>query len=122
MKSAFTHAAVIGLYGLCILPAKMVGLLLGRDPLRLRRPAGRESYWLPKAPPGGMESYFSQGAKAAARAAGVDSGPRGTVRLVLPLYYALARLVAPKRRGPVETGTSAAQRDKGIPDEVYTLW
>jgi len=32
----------------------------GRDELGLRRGAGRESYWVPKAAPEGMRSYFRQ--------------------------------------------------------------
>jgi hypothetical protein len=113
MRGILMNTAVAGLYGLAILPARAVGLVLGRDALRLRRPRGAASYWVEKAPAGGLESYFSQGP---------GPSPRGTTRLVLPLFHALARLAAPKRTGPAETATSAAQREQGIPDEIYTLW
>jgi hypothetical protein len=43
-------------------------------------------------------------------------------RITLPVFYALARLASRKRRDVAETRTSAATREEGIPDEIYTLW
>lgn len=109
------RSAAAGLYGIGLAPARAVRFLTRRDPLRLRKPAGVESYWLAKAQPDGRESYFSPGGPRAGR-------PAGASRAVLPLSYAVARLAAPKRRDVAETRTSAAAREEGIPDEIYTLW
>lgn len=106
--------AAAGLYGLVMLPARAAGKVVGRDPLRLRKPTGVDSYWTPKAPAGGRESYFSPGSP--------GDRPGGVSRLLLPLFRATARVAAPKRRDVTETRTSAAQREEGIPDEIYTLW
>jgi hypothetical protein len=38
------------------------------------------------------------------------------------VFYGLAWLSSPKRRDVAETRTSAAAREEGIPDEIYTLW
>jgi hypothetical protein len=96
-------------------PARAVRSITRRDPLRLRKPARCESYWLPKAQSDGRESYFSPGGPSGER-------PRGASRITLPLFYGLARLASPKRRDVAETRTSAAAREEGIPDEIYTLW
>ena len=110
------NAVVAVLYGLCILPGKAAAVVFGRDSLRLRRPAGATSYWLPKAPAGGLESYFSTGHGRPER------GAASATWFVLPAFYGVARLVAPRRRDLIESRTSAAEREQGIPDEIYTLW
>ena len=113
MSGGFLRATTAGLYAMGLAPARLMRSITRRDPLRLRKPAGVDSYWLPKAQPEGRESYFSPGGR---------ERPGGGSRLTLPLFYALARLASPKRRGIAETRTSAAAREEGIPDEIYTLW
>ena len=117
MKDTALTVAAAGLYHLCILPAKAAGRLLGRDPLRLRKPADASTYWQPKATSGGLECYFSPGS-------GRTDGARPASPRYLPLFYALARLAAPRHdpAGATETATSFAAREQGIPDEIYTLW
>jgi hypothetical protein len=116
MTDALVKWTAAALYQTCILPSRAAGRLLGWDPLRLRRTADQDSYWVPKASPGSLESYFSPGSGRAAT-------PRATTAWYLPLYYTLAKVAASKRRlADTETRTSAAARDEGIPDEIYTLW
>ena len=107
------------LYGLCILPAHALGRLLGRDNLLLRRPR-RDSYWIAKAPPGSVEAYFSQGSPRHGNGTTSDT-PAPMAGWVVPLFVRVSRAFARPRRA-TETATSAASREHGIPDEIYTLW
>jgi len=45
---------------LLIIPAALLFRLTGRDPLMLRRSAGKSSYWTPKAAPPDVRSYLRQ--------------------------------------------------------------
>lgn len=112
------------LYALCILPAHLVGRLLGRDSLLLRRPR-RDSYWLAKAPVADLQSYFSPGSARDGNGATADT-PAPMAGWVAPLFVRLSRLFQPRsRRSADATGpavSSAASREAGIPDEIYTLW
>ena len=108
------------LYGLLILPARLVLGLLGRDPLMLRDDR-LHSYWIELSEPPTSRDYFSQGR--------TRSGPhaaRGIARLVLPVYRTLAKWYAPRKITPnVGAGPSTPRpvvRDQGIADENYTLW
>ncbi len=110
------------LYGLCILPAHAFGRLRGRDSLMLRRP-NRDSYWLAKAPAGDIQSYFSPGSARRGNGTTEDT-PASMAGWVAPLFLWLSRLFAPRQRELADTATapSAASREQGIPDEIYTLW
>lgn len=112
------------LYGACVLPAHVMGRLLGRDSLMLRRPS-HDSYWLAKAPIDGTESYFSPGSARRGNGTTADT-PAPMAGWVAPLLLWLSKAFAPRRRQLADTATSAApsaaSRDKGIPDEIYTLW
>src|SRR5690242_19298766 len=115
MSGGMLRSAPAALYTVGLAPTRAMRAITRRDPLRLRKPARCDSYWLLKTQPEGRESYFSPGGPPGER-------PRGVSRLTLPLFYALARVAAPKSRDVVETRTSAATREEGIPDEFYTLW
>ncbi len=112
------------LYAGCVLPAHFVGRLRGRDSLLLRRP-DRDSYWLAKAPNGGVQSYFSQGSARVGNGTTEDT-PAPMAGWIAPLFLWLSRGFAPRRKATIDTATSAApsaaMRDQGIPDEIYTLW
>jgi hypothetical protein len=109
------------LYGLCIVPAHVVGRLRKRDSLMLRKPS-RESYWLAKAETGDVQSYFAPGSARYGNGVTPDT-PRPMVAWVAPLYVSLGRWFAPRRgRAADSASASPGTREQGIPDEIYTLW
>ena len=95
--------------------ARVLNMLLGRDPLRLREPRC-ETYWIPRAAQPDPASYFSE----ASVAEGRGSGGFGWIAAA-PLRW-LSRLFGARRAQPGEKYTPAVDREQGIPDEVYTLW
>lgn len=105
---------LILLYPLLLL-ARALNALLGRDPMRLREPRG-ESCWIPRAAQPDSASYFSEASVAEGKGHGGFGGlARGPLKV-------LARLHSPARPAPGEKYSTAADREQGIPDEVYTLW
>ncbi len=112
------------LYGAVLIPASVTGRLLGRDSLLLRRPR-RDSYWLAKAPVSDVQSYFSPGSARDGNGTSQET-PVAMAGWLTPVYVALSKALAPRRRPSGETATSAvpsaATREQGIPDEIYTLW
>ena len=97
---------LVALYMVVLLPMRLAALVLGRDPLQIRRPAGRTTHWVAKDPDQGVESYFSQHAARPLPA-----------RRIIPFYLLLAKLGGRKHQaGP------AGARPAEIPDEIYTLW
>jgi hypothetical protein len=112
------------LYAVCILPAHFIGWMLGRDSLLLRRPK-RDSYWLAKAPTADVQSYFSPGSARYGNGTTRDT-PVPMAGWVALLFLWLSKPFAPRRQQPAGTATSAtrsaASRERGIPDEIYTLW
>ncbi len=48
------------LFFLLFVPIGLLSRLVGRDPLRLRRPQGTETYLTPRTQPAGIKSYFRQ--------------------------------------------------------------
>jgi hypothetical protein len=130
--SLLTKSTAVILYGTCILPARILMTLLGRDPLQLRHDAKRASYWRPLEPGTDLHSYFSQGVAAE------RGGPRGMSGWLVPLYLAVARMCAPREQpqavpqpAPGSNGVhkptprpagTAVGGEGSIPDEIYTLW
>jgi len=98
-----------------LLLARVLNALLGRDPLRLREPRG-ESCWIERGPEPDRASYFSEASVVEGR------GHGGLGWIAGGLLKRLSRLQAPSRPAPGEKFSTAADREKGIPDEVYTLW
>ena len=91
--------------------------LTGADPLRLKRPEDAETFWIPRDVQPSRISYFSEVSEAEGR------GKRSLGWLVLAPLRLLARPFSP--RLPSENDGAfkpAADREQGIPDEVYTLW
>ena len=104
---ALTYPLVVG--------ARLLDVLLGRDPLRLREPSGA-SLWIPRAAQPDSTSYFSESSVAE----GKGAGGFGWIAAA-PLRW-LSRLHRGPRSSPGEDYAPAADREQGIPDEVYTLW
>jgi len=109
-----TKILLVLFYPLLLL-TRALNALLGRDPLRLREPEG-ESFWIAREAEPDRTSYFSEASVAEGRGArGFGGIARGFLKL-------LGRLHAPQRAHPGEKFSAAADREQGIPDEVYTLW
>ena len=89
--------------------------LRGRDPLRLREPRA-DTLWIQRGAQPGASDYFSE----ASVAEGLGHG--GSGRFGGAVLRALSRLTAPRRAQPGGKFSPAADREQGIPDEVYTLW
>lgn len=89
--------------------------LLGRDPLRLHEPS-TETLWIQRHAAPSPADYFSEGSVAE----GLGHGGRGGAAAVI--LRTLSRLTAPRRAQPGGKFSPAADRERGIPDEVYTLW
>jgi hypothetical protein len=120
-----TNASLVLLYFL-MLPLSLFNRMLGGDPLQLRRPRAGASCWLVRGKRPTSASYFSEESELEGRAThneeGTISVAPGTGKLMTPLFLAVARMHAPRRAAPGEKFSAAAEREQGIPDEVYTLW
>jgi hypothetical protein len=55
-----SHVLVVAFYYLVLTPIALLLRLLGRDTLRRRRGAARESYWVERGPREGTGRYFRQ--------------------------------------------------------------
>ena len=95
-----------------LLVARVINGASGRDPLRSRRPS-EESLWIERAASSADSSYFSETSPAEAR--------QGTSLPAAFLTW-VARFYAPPRAQPKEKFSAAADREQGIPDEMYTPW
>jgi hypothetical protein len=95
-----------------LLMARVINRVTGRDPLRARRPS-EASLWIERRAAATDASYFSETSPAEAH--------QGTS---LPASFLIwvARFYAPPRSQPEEKFSAAADREQGIPDEMYTLW
>lgn len=102
------------LYPLLLL-GRVLNALFGRDPLRLREPLN-QSFWISRAGDPDRASYFSE----ASVAEGRSHGGFGALAQQ-PLKW-MAGLNAPRRAAPGAKFSAGADREQGIPDEVYTLW
>lgn len=99
-----------------LFPARMAVKLLGRDPLQLRRPRAKSSYWAAKAAGGDLESYFSEHGDSTLAPA------KGVAHLLLPVFMFLAQRSSRVRRSLPYLGKSDLVHGQEIPDEIYTLW
>ena len=97
-----------------LLIARLFDAMAGRDPLRRRHPRD-VSLWIVRAPSATDASYFSEASPAE------TTRPR-SARLPEVLLLWIAGFYAPPRRRPGEKFSAGADREQGIPDEMYTLW
>jgi hypothetical protein len=120
-----TNAALVLLY-FVMLPVCFFSRILGGDPLQLRPPRTGASCWLVRGKRPTVASYFSEESELEGRPAknedGTIASSPGFGKRIAPVFLSLARLHAPSRTVPGEKFAAAAEREQGIPDEVYTLW
>jgi hypothetical protein len=99
---------------LLLILARAINAISRRDPLRLRRPP-QPSLWIERDATVSDLSYFSESSPAELR-----SNSAG--RLPASFLSWVARFYAPARTQSREKFSAAADREQGIPDEMYTLW
>jgi hypothetical protein len=105
--------ALVVLYPMLLL-ARAANSLLRRDPLRVREP-DTETLWIQRDSVPVSASYFSEGSTLEGRNHGGFGWIAGTA------IVGLAQLFAPTSACP-GFGDLLQDREKGIPDEIYTLW
>ena len=111
-----TKALIVIVYPLLLL-AWLVNQILRRDPLRLYDVPSGESYWIERrAQQLPVLSYFSE------ESCSEGSGEGSTSRLLARLLRVIARVYTPPRQVSGTMYKPSADREQGIPDEVYTLW
>src|SRR5437868_6027473 len=98
-----------------LLAARLLNTLLRRDPLRRARPA-TGSLWVERNTRASDASYFSEVSPSETR------GRSSAGWLAESVLVFLSRWYAPPRLRPNEKFSAAADREQGIPDEMYTLW
>ena len=109
-----TTVLLVLLYPL-LLAARLFNALLRRDPLRRGRPAAG-SLWVERESASNDAGYFSE---ASPSEVGRQASAAWLPETVL---VALSRWYAPPRARPNEKFSPSADREQGIPDEMYTLW
>ena len=96
---------------LLLLWQRAVDSLRGRDRLRRAEPHS-PSLWIDRSQPGSDVGYFQEWSPVEPQKASVAERA----------LIAIARRFAPARLQPREKFSAAADREQGIPDEMYTLW
>jgi hypothetical protein len=109
-----TTLLLVMLYPLLV-AARVVNVLLRRDPLRRARP-GAGSLWVTREIASSDAGYFAEVSPSEIR-----TRPSAGW-LPESILVALSRWYAPPRLRPNEKFAAAADREQGIPDEMYTLW
>jgi hypothetical protein len=102
-----TRLALIIVYPL-LMGARLLAWVSGRDPLRLKEPAG--SCWIARPPAPPPRSYFS------------ESGVRESRSLGYRVLIRIGRGFAPPADLDDRRSARPAALPSDIPDEVYTLW
>lgn len=95
-----------------LLLTRVVNAMRGHDPLTRQRPAPG-SLWVPRRHDADDLTYFSE-TSPHERDEGFGAARRALIWL--------SRWCAPPRQQPREKFSAAADREEGIPDEMYTLW
>jgi hypothetical protein len=111
---AVTKVILVLVYPLLVL-GRGLNFVFGRDPLRLREPAA-QTCWIARGPEPSRMSYFSEASELEGDAHG------GFGRLATGALRWIARSLAPPRGRTGEEFRATAERDRDIPDEIYTLW
>jgi len=110
-----TKALLVVAYPLVLL-AWLVNLVFGRDRLRLQDTQGRESCWIARQAQPSTLSYFSE------QSLSEGGSEWSAARPLTRLLRGVSRLYTPPRPEKGAVYKASADREQGIPDEVYTLW
>ena len=113
---SLTKTLIVIVYPLLLL-AWLVNQILRRDRLRLYDVPSGESCWIERRvqqlP---VLSYFSE------ESCSEGGGEKSTSRPLVQLFRCIARFYRPPRQVSGAIYKASADREQGIPDEVYTLW
>ena len=110
-----TKGLLVLLYPLLLL-AWLVNVVLGRDRLQLHRVADGTTCWIERRAQPNTVSYFSEGSYSE------GSGRSSAATPVIWALRIIAGLYKPRQRATEMVYKASAEREEGIPDEVYTLW
>jgi hypothetical protein len=99
-----------------LLMAWLVNLLLGRDRLRLYNIPSEESCWIERRGQPNTATYFLE-----ASCSEGDQKP-SAARPLARLLRGIARFYTPPRQVAGAVYKPSAERERSIPDEIYTLW
>jgi hypothetical protein len=111
-----TKTLLVIVYPLLLL-AWLVNKMLRRDRLRLYDVPSAESCWIERrAQHLPVLSYFSE------ESCSEGGGEESTSRPLVLLLRGIARVYTPSRQVSGAMYKASADREQGIPDEVYTLW
>jgi hypothetical protein len=111
----FIKTLLVFIYPL-VLVAWLVNSVMGRNCLRLNRIPKEQSCWIQRRGQPNTATYFSETSCSEGKAK--PSAARPLARLLC----GIARLYTPPRQAAGATFNPSAEREQGIPDEVYTLW
>lgn len=110
-----TKTLLIMIYPLLLL-TWLVNLMLRRDRLRLHEVPSGESCWIERRAQTTIPSYFSEKSRSE------DGAEPGAARLLTRLLRGIARIYTPPRQVAGTGYKAPADQERGIPNEVYTLW
>jgi hypothetical protein len=113
--SIVVRLLLVVVYVLVLLPARLVNMVLRRDPLQRRPRREQSSYWVLKVLASDVEGYFAQHSPQA-------GGSSGLAQHLLPLFLLLARFSAPQRLRRKSLSLLSLLEDGVIEDEIYPLW
>jgi hypothetical protein len=99
-----------------VLIARAVNGIFKWDRLHLREGKREQSCWIARQETPDILRYFSEQSSSEGAPASSAASP------ILTVLWALSRLYRPRRTMRGGTYKSSAEREQGIPDEVYTLW
>ena len=110
-----TKILLVLMYPLVLL-ARAVNSVFKWDRLHLREGKREQSCWIARQETPDILRYFSEQSSSEGAPASSAAG------LILTVLWSLSRLYRPRRTMRGGTYKSSAEREQGIPDEVYTLW
>ena len=110
-----TKILLVLMYPLVLL-ARAVNGIFKWDRLHLREGKREQSCWIARQETSDILRYFSEQSSSEGAPASSAASP------ILTLLWGLSRLYRPRRTMRGGMYKSSAEREQGIPDEVYTLW
>jgi hypothetical protein len=111
--SPLTRIVLVAIYPLLIL-AGLGNRLIGFDRLRLRKSV-QVSYWVERSQPD-LTSYFSEASQCEGNGEPSLAKPVARFLELVAQLYRLGQQTSEPNYKP------SAERERSIPDEVYTLW